>query len=42
MYSWGNNKFPLVITIFSAPNYCEKYKNKGALIRLNNNDFDID
>ncbi len=42
MYSWGNKSFPMVITIFSAPNYCEKYKNKGALIRLNNNDFDID
>ena len=31
----------MVFTIFSAANYCNKYKNKGAIIILHNNDFDI-
>lgn len=29
----GKEKFPLVITLFSAPNYWGHYKNKGALLR---------
>jgi serine/threonine-protein phosphatase 2B catalytic subunit len=33
MHKWsGIQKFPLVITIFSAPNYCDFYNNKGAYI----------
>lgn len=25
---------PTVITLFSAPNYCDVYKNKAAVIKL--------
>jgi hypothetical protein len=28
-----------VITIFSAPNYCDQMKNKGALIRFKGSDM---
>lgn len=42
MYRWnGNTEFPCVITIFSAPNYCGVYKNKGAIIRLENSTLNI-
>lgn len=35
MYKWnGSNEFPAVITIFSAPNYCDVYNNKGAIIKF--------
>ena len=35
MYKWsGAEKFPAVITIFSAPNYCDFYNNKGAVIKF--------
>ena len=35
MYNWsGKKSFPTVITIFSAPNYCDFYNNKGAVIKL--------
>ncbi len=35
MHKWnGNEQFPAVITIFSAPNYCDAYKNKGAVIKF--------
>ncbi len=36
-YSWGGKNdtdFPTVITVFSAPNYCGSYGNKGAIIRI--------
>ena len=36
MHSWnGQTEFPAVITIFSAPNYCDVYNNKGAIIKFN-------
>ena len=28
------DSFPPVITIFSAPNYCDKYDNKAALLHI--------
>lgn len=34
MSMWRNKKFPEVITIFSAPNYCDTYNNKGAIIKF--------
>lgn len=35
MHRWGGvNEFPLVITLFSAANYCDAYKNKGAVIKF--------
>lgn len=41
MYNWGNSCFPKVITLFSAPNYCDYYKNKGAVIKILNNNMNI-
>lgn len=35
MHRWtGGADFPIVITIFSAPNYCDVYNNKGAIIKF--------
>lgn len=35
MHRWnGKSDFPCVITIFSAPNYCDVYNNKGAVIKF--------
>lgn len=34
MLNWKNKNFPQVITIFSAPNYCDTYNNKGAVIKF--------
>lgn len=42
MYSWGGlNKFPSVITIFSAPNYLDFYDNKGAVIKFVDNTLSV-
>lgn len=30
-----------MITIFSAPNYCDVYKNKGAVIMIEGDSFNI-
>lgn len=38
---WASKSFPQVITIFSAPNYCDTYKNKGAIIKFENNNLNI-
>ena len=41
MHRWnGKNDFPAVITIFSAPNYCDVYNNKGAVIKFEVNFLD--
>lgn len=35
MHRWeGEKKFPIVVTVFSAPNYCGSYKNKGAVVLI--------
>ena len=37
MHKWGGTQaFPPVMTVFSAPNYCGTYNNKGAVILLEN------
>jgi serine/threonine-protein phosphatase 2B catalytic subunit len=42
MHKWaGPEKFPSVITIFSAPNYCDFYNNKAAVIKFVNNTLNI-
>lgn len=42
MHKWaGADKFPSVITIFSAPNYCDFYNNKAAVIKFINNTLNI-
>jgi serine/threonine-protein phosphatase 2B catalytic subunit len=33
--------FPSVITIFSAPNYCDVYNNKGAILKFDNSTLNI-
>lgn len=35
LYSWSKNvQIPQVMTVFSAPNYCDIYKNKAAIMML--------
>ncbi|MCQ2818390.1 MAG: metallophosphoesterase [archaeon] len=42
MYNWNTKiSFPSVITIFSAPNYCDVYCNKAAIIKFTNNNVNI-
>jgi len=37
MHKWGGaSAFPPIMTVFSAPNYCGTYSNKGAVIVLEN------
>ena len=41
MQYWNGADFPSIITIFSAPNYCDCYKNKGAVIKFDNSTLNI-
>mmetsp|Transcript_13357 Transcript_13357/g.18245 ORF Transcript_13357/g.18245 Transcript_13357/m.18245 type:complete len:309 (+) Transcript_13357:725-1651(+) len=42
MHRWGGHAaFPSVITVFSAPNYCGEYNNKGAVILIENDKMNI-
>ena len=34
VHHWNNEGFPQVITVFSAPNYCDVYKNKAAFLQM--------
>ena len=42
MHRWGNkDSFPYVITIFSAPNYCGYYDNKGSILILDEGNLQL-
>jgi len=42
MHRWdGESTFPYVITIFSAPNYCDYYSNKAAVLILKDEKISI-
>lgn len=40
-YSESSKEFPSVITIFSAPNYCDAYNNKAAILKFDNSTLNI-
>lgn len=40
-YHWGNSIFPVLITVFSAPNYCGHHGNKGSILKLCGNEVQI-
>jgi len=41
MHFKGRGDIPQVFTIFSAPNYCDAYKNKGSCLKIENNSLNI-
>ena len=42
MHRWdGESSFPYVVTIFSAPNYCDYYSNKAAVLILKDEKISI-
>lgn len=40
-YRHNDFRFPAVITLFSAPNYCDVYGNNGAIIKFKNNVMNV-
>lgn len=34
-YQFSRQNVPLTVTVFSAPNYCNSYRNKGVILFLN-------
>ena len=42
-YKWNkkNADFPTVITVFSAPNYCDVYNNKAAIVKIRNSMINV-
>jgi len=40
-FNMTNGKIPRVVTIFSAPNYCDVYKNKGACLQFHEDQLKI-
>jgi serine/threonine-protein phosphatase 2B catalytic subunit len=41
MHFKGRGDIPQVFTIFSAPNYCDAYKNKGSCLKIEDNSLNI-
>jgi len=41
MFTRTDTSIPMVFTVFSAPNYCDFYSNKGAFIKFNHNKYEI-
>ena len=42
LHTWnGEEEFPPVVTIFSAPNYCDIYNNKGAVFIYENEQISV-
>ncbi|CAB0035006.1 unnamed protein product [Trichogramma brassicae] len=41
LYRATSNKFPSLLTLFSAPNYLDVYGNKAAILVYSNNNFNI-
>lgn len=41
MHKWGSDNFPMVLTLFSAPNYVQQYNNKGAVVIFEDNTLQI-
>lgn len=42
MHRWnGNENYPSVITVFSAPNYCGTYQNSGAVLIVTDDKMQI-
>lgn len=41
MHFKGKGDIPQVFTIFSAPNYCDAYKNKGSCLKIEQNSLNI-
>lgn len=37
LYRHSQNSFPAIICVFSAPNYCDTYDNRAAVVALNKN-----
>lgn len=41
MHNWTNDQCPMVLTLFSAPNYVGQYNNKGAVVIFEQNTLQI-
>jgi serine/threonine-protein phosphatase 2B catalytic subunit len=41
LYKKTSAGFPSVICVFSAPNYCDTYDNKAAVVKFNNNTMNV-
>jgi len=40
-YRKREREHPLIMTIFSAPNYCDMYENRGAFLKLSHSSYDF-
>ena len=38
---WNGKSQPMVITLFSAPNYCDSYKNQGAIMKFHDDKYEM-